>query len=422
MSVDYTGTHLNSAAALYRQRMGWLQTDRIDMQSMLELEYRLRVHLHVLSCCIDENDPEPGEAPDTFLYLASRFSQRDVEIVKQAAELACEWLLEESPRAQGAHDALLLFPSPTSYAQMQQTYVDVESLRPVIIYILTQHGARLPKGLTHQAELQTQDPFLQAQTLYYAANDINSDLAMFKSYYTPLVANHEMGEVEHGALVAAIWGGLVRGDQDANIALQRAIEHESDDVQRLDFLRFAALSGKSDYYPILQKIVDKVPEVGFRFLALHGETRSVETILEGLKHPRTTNYAEQAWWWVSGQTLPKKPRLSVVGKNNDDGLEEEVGYVPDALAADQWWSKQTRDQSVRWLQGKSFSVSTVQTMLKKQTGLISNDLFDLHALIMHTPVQLGNYTWHDVRLRKISQLNKATSAPLVDVNQEVRSA
>ena len=422
MSIDYTSTHLNSAAALYRQRMGWLQVNRITMQSMLDLEYRLRVHLHVLSRCIDENDPEPEEASDTFLYLASRFSQGDVEIIKQSAERACEWLLEDGPKAHGARDALLLFPSPTVYATMQKIYVEVESLRPVLIYILSQHGARLPKGLTNQAELQNQDLFLQAQAIYYAANDINSDLAMFKKYYAALVSNHEIGEVDHGALVAAIWGGLVRGDQDANIALQRAIEHESDAIQRLDFLRFAALTGNSDYYPVLQQIVDKAPEAGFHFLALHGETRSVETILEGLQHPRTANYAEQAWWWVSGQTLPKKPRLSVVGEDNDDEIEEEVGYVPDALAADQWWSRQTREQSVRWLQGKSFSTSTVQDMLQQQAGLISNDLFDLHALIIHTPVQLGNYTWHDVRLRKISQLNKTASAPLVDVKQEVRSA
>ena len=423
MSIDYTGTHLNSAAALYRQRMGWLQTDCIDMQSMLDLEYRLRVHLHVLSRCVDENDQEPELAADTFIYLAARFSRRDAEIEKKAAELACEWLLEDGPRAHGSRDALLLFPSPTVYELMQKTYGEVESLRPVLIYILSQQGARLPKGLTHQAELQNQDPFLQAQTLYYAANDVNSDISMFKNYYEPLVASLETGEVEHGTLVAAIWGGLVRNDQDASIALQRAIERESDEVQRFDFFRFAALTGKHEYFPILQQVVDKAPEVGFHFLALHGQTCSVEIILEGLTHPRTASFAETAWWWVSGQTLPKKPRLSVVGEDNEDAeLEEEVGYVPDAQEAERWWSKRTHDQAIRWLQGKPFTVSALQTLLQEQTGLISNDLFDLHALLTNTPVQLGNYTWHDNRLRKIAQLKTPASTTLVDVNQEVRSA
>ena len=423
MSIDYTETHLHSAAALYRQRMGWLQKDSIDMQSMLDLEYRLRVHLHVLSSCVDENDPEPEQAADTFVYLAARFSQRNADIEKQAAKLACKWLLDDGPKSHGARDALLLFPSPTVYGVMQQTYAEAEGLRPILIYVLSQQGARLPKGLVHQAELQNQDPFLQAQTLYYAANDINSDLGMFKDYYASLVSNHEIGEVDHGALVAAIWGGLVRDDHDAELALQRAIEHENDDIQRLDFLRFAALLGKSDYYPILKQIVDKAPEVGFHFLALHGETRSVETILEGLKHPRTANYAEQAWWWVSGQTLPKKPRLSVVGEESEESdHEEEVGFVPDAQVAEQWWGKCSRDQSTRWLQGKTFSIELIQTMLKNQTGLISNDIFDLFALSANSPVQLGNYTWHDTRLTKIAQIEKSSPSSIADVKQEIRSA
>lgn len=423
MSTDYTGTHLESAAALYRQRMGWLQADRISMPSMLDLEYRLRVHLHVLSRCIDENDSEPGQLADTFIYLASRFSCRDLEIEKRTAALACEWLLEDGPRAHGARDALLLFPSAIVYAQMQQTYIEVESLRPVLIYILAQHGARLPKALTHQAELQNQDPFLQAQTLYYAANDTNSDVAMFREYYSSLISNHEIGEVDHGALVAAIWGGLVRDDRDAEIAIQRAIELETDDIQRLDFLRFAAMTGKQDYYPMLSHVVEKAPEVGYHFLALHGRHQSVDTILTGLTHPRTANYAEQAWWWVSGQTLPKKPRLSVVGNDNgDEAFEEEVGFVPDAHAAEQWWNKQSGDKSHRWLQGQQFSIDVVKKMLQQQAGLISNDIFDLAALTGKTPIQLGNYTWHDARLRKITQFIKESNATPAEVNQEVRSA
>ena len=423
MSIDYSGTHFSSATALYRQRMGWLQADRIDMQSMLDLEYRLRVHLHVLSRCISDNDPEPELAPDTFIYLASRFSRRDVTIEKEAAKLACKWLLDDGPKAHGARDALLLFPSVNVYAQMQQTYVDVESLRSVLVYILTQHGARLPKGLTNQAELQNQDPFLQAQTLYYAANNPHSELAMFKDYYAPLVSDYELGDIDHGALVAAIWGGLVRGDKDAEIALQRAIEKEADDIQRLDFIRFAAITGKQDYYPILLQLIDNVPEVGYHFLALHGHSRNVEAILEGLRHPRTANFAETAWWWVSGQSLPKKPRLSVVGEDNDaEEFEQEVGYIPDAHVAEQWWERQSADRSGRWLHGQRFNLDMLKTMLQQQTGQISNDIFDLAALTTNTPVQLGNYTWHDTRLRRITQFINTTASILTETSQEVRRA
>jgi hypothetical protein len=387
--------------------MGWLQTDRISMQSMLDLEYRLRVHLHVLSRCINSNDPEPEQAAETFIYLAARFSSRETELETEAAVLACKWLSEDGPRAHGARDALLLFPSPTVYAQMQQTYVTVESLRPVLIYILTQHGARLPKGLTNQAELQNQDPFLQAQTLYYAANDTHSDMSTFNEYYASLMNNPDSYTPEHGTMVAAIWGGLVRDDSDAKTALQRAIERETDDIQRLDFLRLAAMLGNPDYFPILLPVVEKIPEVGYHFMALHGQTESAAVILEGLMHPRTAKYAEQAWWWVSGQILPRKPRLSVVGENNEDQeLEEEVGYVPDQQAAEKWWNRHANGKSLRWLQGQPFSSVIVSKLLSQYTGLISNDIFDLFALATHVPLQLGNYTWHETRLRKISQLGQ----------------
>jgi len=423
--MDYVGTHLESAMALYRQREGWLYKDRVDMQSMIDMEYRLRVHIHVLSKCISEDDPEPGEAPDTFLYLATRFSSKNTEEVKKAAVQACEWLLEDSPMAHGARDALLLFPSPDVYSQMQKTYSEVESLRPVIIYILSQHGARLPKSLTHQADIQKKDPYLQAQTLYYASNNLNSDLNMFKENYESLITQHERSDVEHTVLLASLWGGLIRGDKDARIALSRAIEHEADDIARLDFLRYAALTGDANYYPLLCQVTEHAPEIGYHFLALHGKTNSVETILEGLIHPRTAEYAEEAWWWVSGQILPKKPRLSVVGEEEEEGAAEqaeEVGYVPDAQIAEQWWYKQSSEPDTRWLQGQPFSLDNLKKLMIQYTGSISNDLFDLFSLASQTPVQLGNQTWHDARLRKINRLECSASPQLNEINKEVRSA
>ncbi len=417
MGGDYLATHFNSAKALYRQRLGLLQSNRVDMQNILDLEYRMRVHIHVLSNQIDEEQAEPEQAADAFIYLAARFSSKDETHQALASKLACEWLLEDTPVAHGARDALMLFPLPESYSVMQKTYRSVESLRPVLIYILTQQGAHLPKSLTHQAELQTQDPFLQAQTLYYAANDNKSDISMFSEYYNSLLDNNQADNMDHSAMVAAIWGGLVRGDDDARIALQRAIANENDDIQRLDYLRFAALSGEEHYFPMLQSVADHAPEVGYHFLALHGQTQSVQAILDGLIHPRTANYAEQAWWWVSGQTLPKMPRLSVVGEENeidDIELEDEVGYVPDSQPAQYWWDKQQRDATARWLQGMPFSISTVHKLMLQYSGVISNDLFDLYALTTLTPLRLGNYIWHDTRMQKLNTLSQsetvATSA------------
>ena len=425
MSLDYLETHFHSAKALYRQRMGWLQAERIDMQSMLDLEYRIRIHLHVLAGTIDAQADEPSQCPDTFVFLASRFTSHDEKHQHQAAQLACEWLLDDGPRGHGARDALLLFPSPHTYAVMQQAYVDTPALRPLLIYILTQHGARLPKGLTNQAELQEQDPYLQAQVLYYAANDQKNSIDIFQSYYQPLIEHQDTPELDHGSLVAALWGGLVRQDPLAYTALQRAIEHERDDFQRLDFLRLAALSGEIQYTPILMLVLEHAPEIGYHFLALHGQTPSLEVILDGLAHPRTSAYAEAAWWWVSGQTLPKKPRLSVVGGSSDEEeVEEEVGFVPDAQVAQLWWYKQKTDSGQRWFQGKPMTLEGVQKAAKNYTGLVSNDLFDVLAIMAKHPLKLGNHTWHDVRLRRLDKVTPVItpSHDETQIRQEQRRA
>lgn len=425
MSLDYLETHFHSAKALYRQRMGWLQAERIDMQSMLDLEYRIRIHLHVLAGAIDEQALEPIQCPDTFVYLASRFTSSDQKHQDLAAHLACEWLLDDGPRGHGARDALLLFPSPHTYAVMQEAYVKTPALRPILIYILTQHGARLPKGLTNQAELQSQDPYLQAQVLYYAANDQNNSVEIFQSYYQSLIEHRDELEIDHGSLVAALWGGLLRQDTQACTALQRAIERERDDFQRLDFLRLAALSGELQYTPILMQVIEHAPEVGYHFLALHGQPASLELILDGLVHPRTSAYAETAWWWVSGQTLPKKPRLSVVGESSEEGqVEEEVGFVPDAQVAQHWWRKQVGEPAQRWFQGKPISLQAVQKVAKHYTGLISNDLFDVLAIMAKHPIKLGNHTWHDVRLRRLEKVTPVMVAPQneTQLRQEQRRA
>ena len=425
MDLDYLDTHFHSTKALYRQRLGWLQSERIDMQAMLDLEYRIRVHLHVLAGAIDDQEDEPNQGPDTFIYLAARFSSRDEAHQQRAAQLACQWLLDDGPRAHGARDALLLFPSPNTYGVMQRTYVDVPALRPILIYILCQHGARLPKGLTHQAELAEQDPYLQAQVLYYAANDQKNGVDVFQPYYQPLIKHDSRTEVEHGSLVAALWGGLLRHDPDAYTALQRAIAAEADDFLRLDFLRLAALSGEKDYYPILKQVSGHAREVGYHFLALHGQQESVLEILAGLSHPRTSAFAEEAWWWVSGQTLPKKPRMSLVGEAQDDEqVDQQVGFVPDAQVAHTWWQKQKTDSMQRWFQGKPINMALVQKVACQYTGLISNDLFDLLALTAKQPLKLGNYTWHDARLRRLEKL-----APVIEttpahkpLQQELRRA
>jgi hypothetical protein len=202
-----------------------------------------------------------------------------------------------------------------------------------------------------------------------------------------------------------LWGGLVRGDDAAVIALRRAIEREPNDMQRLDLLRLAALTGDAEYFPIFESLTQHVPQLAYHFLGLYGRPDGVEMILQGLSHPRTALHAELAWWWVSGQTLPKKPRLSVVGEESlDEDLEDNVGFVPDALPAQQWWIKQKKDSALRYLQGQPLNRARIQATLKQYAGMISHDLIDLLAMQNQQALLIGTHTWHDARVRKLQAL------------------
>jgi len=405
---------LNHAKALYRQREGCLQKNRVDMRQLLEIEARIREHIYAMSRIKPLDDAEPVDAADAFIYISNRLIQSDKTVQSEGAEYACELLLEPDAKSVAARNALLLFPSKTSYQSMYRMYKSNENLRAVIIYILTQQSANLPEELINQAELSQQDPLLQAQILNYVANDIDSGLSLFSERYLHLVNHSNENDVDHAVLLASIWGGMVRQDQDAFIALRRAIELEQDDIQRLDFLRLAALTGDADYFPLLNGLVEHTPAIGYYFLALHGSRESVETILNGLQHPRTSEFAEEAWWLSTGQILAKIPRISVVGEEDSSAeQEEEIGFIPDAETAETWWDKNTDKPVARWLAGESYSLMALQMLLNNFTGQISADLFSLYSLAIQSPIQIGQYNWHAVRLHKIGSVQDNANPELL---------
>lgn len=410
--ISYHENHFIAAQSLYRQRLSWLQMGRVDMQSMMLLEYRLRVNLHVLAHIQISGESEPEAAPDTFVYLASRLCSNDSNRQQQAAAQACHWLAEDTARAHGARDALLLFPHPLVWEAISKAYRQHDNLRALLIYILAQQGAELPQELFNLAELRQQrDPSLLAQILNYAAYQPGVSLEQFNAYYQPLLDQAEAVSA-HPVLVAALWGGMLRRDPVVPIALRRAIERETNDMQRLDLLRLGALSGNAGYFPIFEILTQHIPQIAYHFLAMLGHPESMAIILQGLNHPRTAQYAELAWWWVSGQSLPKKPRLSVVGiENLEEDLDESVGFVPDAKYAQQWWNRTRKDSKRRYLQGQPLNNIRIQYLLKQNAGIVSHDLIDLLALQSQQPMLIGTHTWHDMRIRKLQAINETTPTP-----------
>ena len=117
-------TFLSLCKAMYKQRIGCLQENRVDMARMQRLETRLREQLFALSRMEPLDEADPAELGDAFVYLAIRFLQVNTQLQIAAAEQACEWLADDGPKAIAARDALLLFPSANT---TRHTYIYIES-------------------------------------------------------------------------------------------------------------------------------------------------------------------------------------------------------------------------------------------------------------------------------------------------------
>jgi len=403
----YEEIHATAAQDLYTQRLSWLQMPYINMQSILHLEYRLRLHVQILAHIQLSTNREPDMAPDTFVYLARRFSHPDAMQQARATEQACYWLGENSARAQGARDALLLYLKPAVVHTLCKICRRNLSQRAILIHLIGLSGRVLTREFSRLTETGVQDPVVQAQYLHYAANSSEFGIDRFSYYYQPLLrdsAKTPPGQI----LLPAIWGGLARGDYQAKIALHRAIERHSDGILYFDLLRLAALTGDTEYLPLFTALIETAPQRAFHFLALYGRAEAVESILNGLSQPRTAHHAEPAWWWVSGQTLPKKPRMSIVGQRSVNTLLlDNFDYLPDPQPATQWWSEQIQDTGVRYLQGKSLDSGRILSCLKHYAGTNSIELMDLLSLQYRQPLQLAKHGWHEERIRQMNSLSLA---------------
>jgi len=404
----YEEIHTSAAQDLYTQRLSWLQIPYINMQSILHLEYRLRLHVQILSHIQLSTNREPEMAPDTFVYLARRFSQPDALQQSRATEQACEWLGENTARAQGARDALLLYLKPAVVHTLCKACRKNASQRVLMMHLLGQSGNVLSRELFRQTQDDMHEPMILAQFLHYAANSSEYDTEVFSQHYLPLL-KRASGIVPGQPLLAAIWGGLIRGDYRAKIALHRAIERHADGIMYFEFLRLAALTGDTEYLPLYTGLIESAPQRAFHYLAIYGRPEGVERILLGLEQPRTAHYAETAWWWISGQTLAKKPRMSLVGRQNVSNLLlDNFDYIPEPQAARDWWDRQRQEAGLRYLQGKPLDSGRVLASLKHYTGSSSLEFIDLLSLQYRQPLQLARYGWHEERLRQINSLSLAS--------------
>lgn len=406
MYVPLLETHRNSAVALIRQRAGWLEQPWLGAHSMATLEQRLRIHLHVLSNVLDDDDAEPGQFHDTAVWLAARLQSKHAEQRQNAAESAANWLIEkDSPAAKGACWVLALYRTNETDEVTKRLYHAQPKLRSTLIYIWDSQGVPVPQALLNQGELRSFDPELQAAVLRFASNRPATGLDVFRHYYSPLLSSVDRLPCSTPLLTAAIWGGLLRGDGDAVVVLRRVIELQTQHDELRPLLRLAALSGDPGFHPVLRQHARSAPESGYWLLALWGHRNAIPDVVSGLHDPRTSQHAAEAWYWLSGIRLPMKPRLSVVGDEQKSADNNEVGEVADLRAAKSWWRANDTlwPDGIRRVLGEVMTPVTLSKLAGEHAGKQSQDLLDLLALQVRKPLGVTAGSWFSQRLDALQQ-------------------
>jgi len=424
------------ARQLYRQRQSWQDEVWLSLDALSGLERRLQVYLHALTRARDNQPADisadegqggieglPDRDDALFVDLACRMRGTDPNARREAAGLACACLKEaahsENDKVRASQRAIAavfsLFPCEASKQALEELYGDAPETRAAIFDIWTEQGADVAVGLINQAELQGQSLDLQRAAISYAASRPEMGLDMFRFYYRSL--GHAQGgtaaRTPASALIPALRGGLVRGDEQAPVALRRAIELEEDRASLIELLRLLALHGDASLYPVLRQFASAEPEQGLALIALSGHFAAVSDLLEALHQPRTNAAAASAWFRLTGQRLAQRPRLSVVGEAEsartagEDTLVEtasEAGdgadVIFDAEQAETWWAENQAQwrEYPRWMLGRPLEPSTLLALAREWGGAFGRDVMDLLAMQQRRPLAVGSYALVSTRL------------------------
>ncbi len=417
MAVIYTQTHWDSALVLFRQRSTWQRRDLSDAAPLERLEKLLRLHFHVLSRCPQTAERQPQKAPDTFVKLASLMSSVDGQIRHQAFLQATELLAAGGPKSEGAYAALALFAPPKDDRCLLELFQDHEKLRPLLFRLWRDQGFQVPPALYNRAELQGRDPDLQQAALAYAADNPKVSLETFRAYYQPLLSTASPGDIGAGALCAALWGGMVRGDRELGRALRRAIELEATDTGQFALLRLAALSADVELYPVLRSLLNTKPQAACRLMALYGHPEALQDLAGALEKAHSMEAAAKAWQWSTGSGLARKPRLSLIDAKTETSMDK---TMPDSAAAKTWLQLNLEGipSEVRLFQGRPMTTATLTEAAIQCAGQGDADIIDLLALHRGGPLAIRPKTWRASLRQSLARLQGADQNKVAPAGRE----
>jgi hypothetical protein len=410
MSELHTAAHAESATDLYNLRRGWLDATDIHASALEGVEVRLCSSLDHCACALRMDEPvdesqqsqpkkEPTKEADCFVFLASHISSPRPAISAAGYDLAYQWLAQDAGKSAAAEAALCLYP-PIDNTTLLKLYSEQEALRPALFRIFRKQMQVVPIAMVNTAATAEKSAdALKIEALRYAAANADIGMDIFRTHYLPLLSGKTQFNAE--MVESAIWGGMLRNDPDASRAISVALSHIPSSQYRAQLLRLAALTGAAEYLPLLLQAAESEPDTGYPLLVLYGQKSVMPELLKALEISHTMEQAAAAFSRLSDQILPRVPRLTVVGEEDEDE-EEDAAKIPDAKAAWAWWDKHQGNWKVeeRWLFGKPANAAHLTAMSKKYAGRFGRDVMALLALAQKAPLKISPEIWraHQMQL------------------------
>lgn len=403
MNEKYTAKHIEKAADLYDLRDTWLNETDIQASAVESVEERLSANINHIARTLRSNEienessqpdkkKEPKKEAECFVFLASHIVSHHPAISAAGYDLAYQWLALDTAKASAAEAALSLYPEAEP-VKLLKLYDEQENLRPNLFRIFRKQILALPLAIVNSAATaENSSASLKVEALNYTAANSDIGLDIFRTHYLSLLSGRT--QFDASIVEAALWGGMVRGDADAIKAIHSALSHAGSATDQNKFVRLAALSGHSDFLPLLLMAAESDPENGFPLLVLFGQKSIIPELLKAMEAAHTLEQAATAFSTLTDQILPRVPRLSVVGDETDD-TEEDAPQIPDIKTARDWWDKHQANWKTgeRWLYGKPATTVHLTAMSKKHAGSFGRDVMALLVLTQNAPLNIPAEIW-----------------------------
>jgi len=421
MNYRYLEKHTENAIDLYELRDTWQNDPDIHASAVESLEKRLNANLYDCVPALESNQSanettqpknkkEPIKEAECFVFLAGHLNSPQAVINNAGYDLAYQWLTLDQKKSAAAEAALSLYPE-ADHTRLLKLYDEQEILRPNLFRIFRKLMITLPfEMVTTAVTNESASTALKIEALRHAAANPDFGLNLFRTHYVPLLSGKS--QFDAAIIEAALWGGLVRNDPDAILALSAALNHAGAATEHAKFMRLAALTGNADFLPLLLMAAENNPDTGYPLLVLFGQKSIMPEILKGLATAHTMEQAAIAFNKITDQILPRVPRLTVVGDDEDDA-EESPEQIPDIKAARSWWEKHQAvwKADERWLFGKPTSVAHLTAMSKKYAGSFGRDVLALLQFSNKAPLNIATETWRARQIQLLDTLATVKSNP-----------